>query len=141
MFYQEVIFGIYETQEYFDKLVEEDLEQLFFNLLKKLNVVAVWNLVIFAIAILYLLTSMLALTLYYKKMRLPIDTHRLFDPLKFYKKRKPIKGCMKVLDKFQWSYVLVVFSLTCGYVALVLVWALFGAILNPTAYLYYASPQ
>lgn len=82
---------------------------------------------------------MVALTIYYRKMRLPIDTHRLFDPRKIYKKTRPIKGMLRVLDKFQWVYVLLVFSLTSGYFALVLVWALFGAILNPTAYLYYAS--
>lgn len=100
LFYQEIIFGIYETQEYFDKLVEEDLQQLFFNLLKKLNIVAPWNIVIFAISMFYLLSSMIGLTLYYSKMRFPIDTHRLFNPDKFFKKRKTIKGMLRFLDKF-----------------------------------------
>lgn len=38
-----------------------------------------------------------------------------------------------------WFYILLIIGILCGYVSLVLIWSVLGAILNPTAYLYYAT--
>ena len=38
-----------------------------------------------------------------------------------------------------WFYIFLIIGMICGYFSLILIWAVLGAILNPTAYLYYAT--
>ena len=45
----------------------------------------------------------------------------------------------KISQIIQWTYIFFFVLMIFGYVGLVLVWSILGAILNPTAYLYYAS--
>ena len=45
----------------------------------------------------------------------------------------------KISHSAQWIYIFIFVLLVFGYFGLVLVWSILGAILNPTAYLYYAA--
>ena len=85
----------------------------------------------------YLAVAFAELVVYYRYMNFPIDTLRYFDP-RMIKLNK--KNCIQTfLQAAQWIYIFFIMGMLLGYVALVLVWAVLGAILNPTAYLYYAT--
>lgn len=43
------------------------------------------------------------------------------------------------MESIIWIYVFLIIGMLAGYISLTLIWAILGAILNPTAYLYYAS--
>ena len=44
-----------------------------------------------------------------------------------------------VVQFIMWFYIFLIIGILCGYIGLVLIWSVLGAILNPTAYLYYAT--
>ena len=55
------------------------------------------------------------------------------------KTQKKMPGCVIIVQKLSWCYILLILMIISMYIALVLVWALLGAILNPNAYLAYAA--
>ena len=69
-------------------------------------------------------------------MQFPIDTLRHFET-KVVKAHKTL--IQNIFHTLQWIYIFLIIGILSGYVALVLIWAVLGAILNPTAYLYYAT--
>ena len=97
----------------------------------KINIVAM---VFCIIGVTYWVFSFIDLISYY-----------VFTPLKyggyseFGKALDYVPKWASVIQKISWCYILILLMLVAMYISLILVWALLGAILNPNAYLAYAS--
>ncbi len=74
-----MVFASYQSTAYRDKVQVEDLLTSPQNLPPKVEVVSVWNLVIFILAMVYFVLAIIELLVYYRYMTFPIDTLRYFD--------------------------------------------------------------
>ena len=88
------------------------------------------------------------LIVYYATMPFPLDTLKYFSDMKKEERSiqrgqgelKTARNIMSLISQtIQWVYIFFFVTLILGYIGLVLVWSILGAILNPTAYLYYAA--
>ena len=135
--YDEIVFGIYQNTEYHDKVQIEDLTIAPWHLPLKLPILAWWNIMLISFAISNVVVSLAELIIYYRYLQFPLDT---LSPFK--KSHKDVLSkniCRIVLQFAMWLYIFLIIGILCGYFSLVLIWSILGAILNPTAYLYYAT--
>ena len=136
IFFNELAFGVYQTAVYQDKIQLEDLTVAPWNLPLKIGILSFWNQVLLGLSAAYMLISVIELVVYYRYMSFPIDTLRHFDP---HLTKKSQNCFQKTMQAIQWIYIFFILGQLAGYVSLVLIWAVLGAILNPTASLYYAT--
>ena len=86
------------------------------------------------IAIVYLCISIIDLLIYYAYISFPVETMR-----NYYSHRRRAFWLDLALQKLAWVYIFVVMFLAMMYFGLVIVWSILGAVLNPNAYLVYAT--
>lgn len=106
------------------------------NLWLKLPLFSTPNLLLISFALSNVVISLTELIVYYRYIHFPLDT------LRHFKKKQQVKSkniVRLVIQFLMWLYIFLIIGILCGYLALVLVWSVLGAILNPTAYLYYAT--
>lgn len=127
---------MYQSTVYQDKFELEDITVAPWNLPLKIPILSIWNLILLSLSAANLIIAVGELIVYYRYMHFPIDTLRHFETRVTKAPKNLIQNIFHVL---QWVYIFLIIGILSGYVALVLIWAVLGAILNPTAYLYYAT--
>ena len=140
--------AFYLTSAGRDVLSYQDFFYTPWNIAIKLGTLRPYDLAIFIASVIYAVLAFIELIVYYASMPFPLDTLKYFSDMK--KEERSIqsgKGELKrakniivmISQIIQWIYIFFFISLLLGYIGLVLVWSILGAILNPTAYLYYAA--
>ena len=78
--------------------------------------------------------------MYYSYMELPLRTLKYFN--KENKKKEVITstgGVIGFFQKVEWVYIFFIVGFIFGYVTIVIIWYLLGAIISPSVYLPYAA--
>ena len=140
--------AFYLTSPARDVLSYQDFVYTPWNIVGKIGTLRAYDLAIFIASVIYAFLALVELIVYYASMPFPLDTLKYFSDMK--KEERSIqrgKGELKrarnvivfISQIIQWFYIFFIIAFVLGYIGLVLVWSILGAILNPTAYLYYAA--
>ena len=133
-FFVEVEYNKYSISDYNYGISYDDLLKAPYLLLRKATTCSKITWAFCIIGITYWCFAFIDLLSYY-----------IYTPLRYAgfsemgKAQEDIPGWAKVIQKISWVYVLLILMVVAMYICLILVWALLGAILNPNAYLAYAS--
>lgn len=108
---------------------------------KLLNSLSPFAMFLLFIELLYLITALAEMFLYYLTMRFPIETITIFDPeIRVIESKNKCKFYMvRSSQIISFTYIVLLAALILAYIGLVLTWSILGAILNPTTYLAYAT--
>ena len=118
------------------------------NIPLKLGTLRGYDLAFLIASFIFVVLAFIELLFYYLTMTFPLRTLKYFAFLNFQARRKEdekekggkvLQIIANISHFIQWIYIFIFILLVFGYVGLVLVWSILGAILNPTAYLYYAA--
>ena len=140
--------AFYLTSPPRDILSYQDFVYTPWNIAIKIGTLRWYDLAIFIASVIYAVLAFFELIVYYSTMPFPLDTLKYFSDIKKQERSiqrgkgelKRARNCMAVISQtIQWIYIFFFITLLLGYIGLVLVWSILGAILNPTAYLYYAA--
>ncbi len=110
----------------------EDLQYAPWNLYYKIGTLSSITIAIWIIAGIYALIGVIDLTVYYRYMTFTVDSFTAAQ-------RKSLTLLSRILQGIEWVYICIIISLGVMYAALVGVWSILGAILNPNAYLAYGA--
>ncbi len=112
----------------------EDFKYTPWTILYKFPYYSMFSKVCCIIAIIYAAISMVDLMVYYGYISFPVETMRNYHA---HRERDFILDL--VLQKIAWIYIFIVLFLASMYFGLVIIWFILGAVLNPNAYLVYAT--
>lgn len=116
------------------------------NIPSKLHTLRGYDKAILVSVAVYMILTLIELISYYLWLSFPIDTLQYFKPLKDLTQNKKLTQnkikyniLRKVSQFIQWTYIFIFVSAFLWYFAILLVWSILAAVINPTAYLYYAT--
>ena len=136
-FFLEMEHNRYSIADYHEVYKYQDFTKTPWNVFYKVWEMSNMTTCFCIMAFVYGLFSLIDLVFYYLNISFPLDTLKLFRKNK--RKRRALYCFAPFFLAFEWSFLFLVVALLTGYICLVLVWALLGAILNPSAYLAYAA--
>ena len=122
----------YEISDYRYSLRYEDLLYAPWYIVNKFKYLSVWTFVCVGVACVYLIFGLIDLLIYYFTLTFPTASLRSI-------KRSQAGSIVKVFQIIEWFYIWIVISLAFMYLAIVGVWSILGAILNPDIYLAYGA--
>ena len=136
--------GMYTTADYNDEFRYQDLTDTQWNIPNKITLLD-WRFQFFwGFAYVYGWLSFVDLFFYYLTLSFPLNTLSSFSRKgnkrnSKIKKNRVISFISKTVLFFEWICIFIVLGCTLGYLFLVCIWSILGAVLNPNAYLVYAA--
>jgi len=122
----------YRLDDYKYRLTYQDIASMAGNFSGKIQYFDPTTVAIFVMAACYFVISFVECLIYYWFMSFPRQS--LNDSIKI-----RLNLFIKIIRFIVWGCILTFFSLAMLYAAMILVWAILGAILNPNLYLYYGT--
>lgn len=113
-------------------IVSEDFSRDIGVLLNKLFFTFGWNIAIVVIVCIFWVMSFLDIMLYYSVMSFPQDKS-------FTKSEQQENAILRFSRRLEWILITTALMFYFGYIGLILVWLLLGAIINPNAFLPFTS--
>ena len=122
----------YNLSDYRYSIKYEDFMYVPWYITNKFKYLSIWTFVCIGIAAVYLIFGLIDLLIYYFTLTFPTASLRSI-------KNSQLSSIAKIFQIIEWYYIWIVISLGFMYLAIVGVWSILGAILNPDIYLAYGS--
>ena len=146
--FSQIMRAFYSTSAAQDILNYRDFLYMPWSVPHKLGSLRGYDIAVLIVSLVFIVLAFFELFFYYLTMAFPLRTLQYFVFMKSRnqeEKEVKTKGLrtLEIIAKIShyilWIYMFIFVLLVFGYIGLVLVWSILGAILNPTAYLYYAA--